>query len=222
MSRDYPTVVIYGTGEYAKAVFEILSLREVPVVGFLDPDPTRRNTTFLSRPILGSEVALLSGAITFHAAVIAIETSEPRARIAEMFRTTGVPLFSAIHPHAVISPSAQLQSGVVVFPGVVVAPDAIIEEGVVLHAGVLIETGAHIGSFCTLAPAVVIGPNAHIDTHTFIGVRATILENCSVGNHSMIGAHSLVRDNLPDHILAYGTPALVVDSWPERGKLQSS
>lgn len=221
MSRDYPTVVIYGTGEYAKAVFEILSLRDVPVAGFLDPDPSRRNTLFLSRPVLGSEVAILSGAITFHAAVIAVENPPARARIAETFRTAGIPLFSAIHPHAVISPSARLEAGCVVLPGVIVGPEAEVAEGAALHAGVILETGAHVGAFCTLAPAAVIGPGASVADRSFIGARATVMEKCAVGSHVMVGAHSLVLTDLPDHVLAYGTPAQVTDSWPERGKLQA-
>jgi acetyltransferase-like isoleucine patch superfamily enzyme len=35
----------------------------------------------------------------------------------------------------------------------------------------------------------------------------------------MVGAGAVVVTDLPDHVLALGVPALVVDSWPERGNL---
>ncbi len=221
MSREYPTVVVYGTGNHAEAVFEILSLREVPVAGFLDPDPAKRNTVFCSRPILGSEVAVLSGAITFHAAVVAVEDSDARARIAEMFRTAGVPLFSAIHPSAIISPSARIEAGCVAFAGAIVGTGAQVGEGTVLHAGAIVETAARVGSFCTLAPAALIGPRSGVGSHTFVGARATIMEGRQVGHHVMVGAHGLVLTDLPDHVLARGIPAVVVDSWPQRGRLET-
>ncbi len=219
MSREFPSVVIYGTADHAKAVLEILSLREIPVAGFLDPDPLKRNDKYLSRPILGTELLLSTGEFNFEAGVIALADSFGRSRVAQLFKSANVPLLSAVHPTAIVSPSARLGSGCVVCAGAVVGPGAVIGDNAIVHTRAVVDQDVLVGSFAHVATGAVLCPGVQIGEHTWIGAHATILEGRRIGQSTMVGAAAAVVTDLPDHVLALGVPALVVDSWPDRGQL---
>ena len=219
MSREYPSVVIYATGDLAQSIFEIFSLREIPVAGFLDPDPALRNQKFLSRPVFGTELILETGEYPFQAAAIAVADGESRARLATLFRDAGVRLLSAVHPTAVISPSARLGSGCLVCAGAIVGPGAVIGDCSILHTRAVVDQDAKVGDFCHVATGAVLCPGVEIGEKTWVGASVTVIENRRIGKHCMVGAGAVVVTDLPDHVLALGLPAMVVDSWPERGKL---
>jgi sugar O-acyltransferase (sialic acid O-acetyltransferase NeuD family) len=219
MSRDFPSVVIYGTADHAKTVLEILGLREIPVAGFMDPDPLKRNDRFMSRPILGTEVLLSTGEFNFQAGVIALADSLSRSRVATLFKAAGVPLLSAVHPAAVVSPSARLGAGCVVCAGAVVGPGAVVGDNAIVHTRAVVDQDVELGPFAHVATGAVLCPGVQVGEHSWIGANATVLEGRRIGQSTMVGAGAVVVTDLPDHVLALGVPALVVDSWPERGNL---
>ena len=81
-----------------------------------------------------------------------------------------------------------------------------------LH-GVVIEDNVQIGSHCSIysistidqiTGKVILKNNCKVGSHT------TILPGISIGKNSIIGAHSLVNKDIPDNVVAVGTPAKVV------------
>ncbi|MBU6997461.1 MAG: acyltransferase [Theionarchaea archaeon] len=53
---------------------------------------------------------------------------------------------------------------------------------------------------------IVIGDN------TFIGIGCIILPGVSIGSNVIVGAGSVVRDSIPDSVVAAGNPARVISS----------
>ena len=75
----------------------------------------------------------------------------------------------------------------------------------VSHPADAIERGLKIGD--TIDPArsrVEIGDNA------FIGFGSVILPNVTIGRNSIIGARSVVTGDIPDNVIAAGSPARVI------------
>jgi len=75
----------------------------------------------------------------------------------------------------------------------------------VSHPVDAIERGLKIGD--TVDPArsrVEIGDNA------FIGFGSVILPNVTIGRNSIIGARSVVTGDIPDNVIAAGSPARVI------------
>lgn len=75
----------------------------------------------------------------------------------------------------------------------------------VSHPADAIERGLKIGD--TVDPArsrVEIGDNA------FIGFGSVILPNVTIGRNSIIGARSVVTGDIPDNVIAAGSPARVI------------
>ena len=68
----------------------------------------------------------------------------------------------------------------------------------------IVGDGSHIGPGATLAGCVNIGKNC------FIGAGAVIGSRVNIGSNTIIGAGSLVLKDIPDNVVAYGSPARII------------
>jgi sugar O-acyltransferase (sialic acid O-acetyltransferase NeuD family) len=119
-------------------------------------------------------------------------------------------LTSIISPRAYISPTAQIERGVVVCTGSLVSVNAKIEENSVVYHQSLVGHGAKIQKNCFISSMVNIAGNVKIGANTFIGMGALIREGVTIGHDVVIGMGSVVTKDIPDGMLAYGNPARVV------------
>ena len=79
--------------------------------------------------------------------------------------------------------------------------------------GVEIEKNVQIGSHCSLYSVstidnkkgkITIKENAKICTH------CTIMPGITIGKNSIVGAHSYVNKDIPDNVIAFGTPIKII------------
>lgn len=75
----------------------------------------------------------------------------------------------------------------------------------VSHPADAIERGMKIGD--TIDPA---RSRVEIGDHTFVGFGSVILPNVRIGCNSIIGARSVVTGDIPDNVIAAGSPARVI------------
>lgn len=88
---------------------------------------------------------------------------------------------------------------------------------VIEHAGGIVVSGfARFGDHCRVRNGVVVGlarvedPCAPwIGDHVDIGAGAKILGRVRIGNHVRIGANAVVLQDVPDHHIAVGVPAVI-------------
>ena len=117
-----------------------------------------------------------------------------------------------------------------IHPDVCVARDVSIGEGTVVMAGAVVNTGTRIGAFCILntrcsvdhectlgefssvAPGVVTGGCVAIGPFSAVGIGATLIHEVRIGEHTVVGAGATVVNDVPDHVVVYGTPARFVRS----------
>ena len=52
----------------------------------------------------------------------------------------------------------------------------------------------------------------HIGENCWIGAGSIILPGVTIGDHTVIGAGSVVIKDIPDHVVAVGTPCRVIRS----------
>jgi sugar O-acyltransferase (sialic acid O-acetyltransferase NeuD family) len=219
MSSDYPTVVIYGTGGQAKVVKEILSLRNIPIAGFMDPRPEKAGTLFLERPVFGSEKLLSSGNPPFATCVIAVGKGNVREELGEVFAKYSIPVISVVHPNAVISPYATLSQGTMVSAGAIIGPGVKISKSVIVNTGAIVDNDCILGSYSQVAPGAVLCGGVNVGALSYIGAGATVIQGINIGSNSMIGAGAVVVDDVPDNVVVVGVPAIIIDSWPIKGTL---
>jgi len=79
--------------------------------------------------------------------------------------------------------------------------------------GVIIEDRVQIGSHCSIYTISTIDNkegSVHLKENCKIGSHSTIMPNVTIGKNSIVGANSLVLVDIPDNVVAFGTPAKVM------------
>ena len=115
-----------------------------------------------------------------------------------------------IHPNSVIGSNVNYGVGFHLSPLSVIAPFTTIGDFVVINRNVSIGHHNTIENFVTINPGVNIAGCCTIKEGSIIGAGATILDKVTIGKNSIIGAGSIVTKDIPDGVVAYGSPAKIV------------
>jgi acetyltransferase EpsM len=205
-------IVIWGASGHAKVVADIIRLRgEYQIFGFIDSiDPSRRNTEFYKSIILGGEEQLerLKDA-GISRLVLGFGDGDARLKLADLIKSRGFQLLSAIHPGAIISSNVIISPGTVVAAGAIINSDSLIGENVIINTSSSVDHECVISDGAHICPGVHLGGRVRIGTGTWVGIGACVSDHVSIGNRSIIGAGSVVVRDLPHGIVAYGNPARV-------------
>lgn len=115
----------------------------------------------------------------------------------------------AIHPSAIISPSAIIGEGTVIMAGVVINADTIIGKHCIVNTGATIDHDCVVNDYCHIAPGAHVCGGCHIGEGTWIGAGTSVIQCRKVGEKCMIGAGSVVIKDIPNGVKAYGNPCKV-------------
>ena len=77
--------------------------------------------------------------------------------------------------------------------------------------GVVVHPTAKIGVNCLLFQQVTLVENVVVGGHVDIGAGAKILRPVHIGNHAQIGGNAVVLHDVPEHGIAVGVPARVLE-----------
>ncbi len=209
---DREKVVIWGASGHALVVADIIRLRgDYRIIGFLDDiNPQSHNTKFCNLPILGGVEQLdkisREGVKNL---IFGFGDCGARLKLAQLVRSKGFDLITAIHPQAIVAADAVIGEGTVIAAGAVVNPATKIGNNVIINtsAGVdhecVIEDGAHI------CPGVHLGGKVIVGQAAWVGIGSTIKDGVKIGKRSLVGAGSVVLNDIPPEAAAYGVPARV-------------
>jgi acetyltransferase-like isoleucine patch superfamily enzyme len=85
--------------------------------------------------------------------------------------------------------------------------------------GVTIEDFVQIGSHCSIYSVSTIdektGP-VTLKKGCRIGSHSVVMPGVTVGENTTVGAFSFVNTDIPDGVVAYGTPVKIIKPIPER------
>ena len=199
--------VVLGAGGHAKVVIATLEAAGWEVAAALDDDPARRGDRVLGVEVAGpvADLAAWDGV----AAVAAIGDNRARqrlvARVEELL--PGVSWATAVHPSAVVHPSARLGPGTVVFAGAVVQPEAALGAHVVVNTGASVDHDCRIGDFVHLAPGGRLAGGVAVAEGALLGIGCAVLPGRRVGAWAVVGAGATVVEDVADGWTVVGTPA---------------
>ena len=193
---------LYGASGHGKVVKDILEANGTKVVAFLDDNP---------------EVAECGGLPVLHEpngkspVIVSIGAGRARKMIVEKLRkvSPGIVFGTAVHPSAVVSPSARLGEGTVVMPGAVINADAVVGKHCIVNTGATVDHDCVLGDYCHVAPGAHVCGMTCIGEGTWVGVGSSLIQCLHIGRDCIIGAGSVVLCDLPDGATAYGCPAKV-------------
>jgi len=209
-------IVIVGAGGHGKVVLDILrATGKHRVVGFLDADPSLTGTRVGDLPVLGNihQIARLRQQ-KVKGAVVAIGDNHVRLRYAAHLRQEGLELVSAIHPSAIIAPSASVGTNVVIAAGAVICAEARLGDSVILNTNAVVEHECEVADGAHVCPTAALGGRVSVGRGAFLGLGAKLIPCISIGHGATVGAGAVVIRDIPDGATAVGVPARVIKLAP--------
>jgi UDP-perosamine 4-acetyltransferase len=206
-------VVIIGGGGHAKVVIESLRASGHAVAAIVDADPTPREV--LGVPVVGDDLklpALKEQGLS--QLFVAIGDNRLREKLGRKAQSLGFVLVNAIHPSAVISPSAKLGQGVAVMAGVAINADTDVGDLAIINTGAVVDHDGRLGVACHLGPACALAGGVNIGDRAFLGVGARAIPGVTIGADTTVGAGGVVVRDLPEAVLAIGVPAKIKGDRP--------
>lgn len=206
---------IWGSAGHAKVLAELIEREGGRVSAFFDNRPEARSVREDVPLFVGEEGFLrwVEGVrATSHHGLVAIggDRGADRLRIQALFRRHGLSLPSVVHRDASVSPSARLGSGTQVLAQAVVAADAVLGEACIVNHRSAVDHECVIGHGVHLAPGVTLCGCVEIGDEAFIAAGSTVLPRVRIGRRTIVGAGSVVTRDLPEGVVAYGSPARVI------------
>ena len=202
-------VVIYGAGGLGCLVQDILiQAGQYRPVAFLDSDPAKHGTNVMNMPVRGGGeqiAALLDAGV--RGAIVAIGENVARVAVAETLAAHGLQLFSAIHPLASISRSAQIGEHVIIGPRAIVCVHVRIGAHTVLSAGAIAEHDNVVGRGVFLYPAVRLAGTVTVDDFATVGIGASVIPGRRVGRGAYVEPGAVVIHDVPPNTTVGGVPA---------------
>jgi sugar O-acyltransferase (sialic acid O-acetyltransferase NeuD family) len=115
-----------------------------------------------------------------------------------------------IHKGLDISRMSRIGSGVLINSKVSIAAHTTIGNFVSINRHVSIGHHTTISDYCSINPGTNIAGNVIIGEGTTIGMGTNVLHQVRIGKNTIIGAGSVVTKDVPDNVIAYGSPCKIV------------
>ena len=200
-----PALAIIGAGGHALSVWDAAVSGGFEPVAFVDPLkvgslcglPVVATLSELNHPV--ADLALGIGTNFLR--------QEEFARLIEGAQRYRFP--PIIHRSAWVSPSAFIGAGAVVLSMASVGADCMVGVGAILNTSSSLDHSSELFDFASLGPGAHTGGEVRIGKRAMIGLNAGIFPRVVVGDDSVVGAHSLQKDDLEDHLVSIGVPAVV-------------
>jgi len=208
-------VIGLGAGGHAKVVLETLAaMGGFEVVGLLDPRRELWQTEVHGVPVLGGDELLAShydsGVRHAFIGLGSGSDTRPHGRLFDFARSAGVELVDAVHPAAVISPSATSGPGLTVFAVAVVNADARLGADVIVNTGAIVEHDCRLGDHVHVATGARLASGVVLEDGVHVGAGATVIQGLTVGAGSVVGAGAVVVSDIERGVVVAGVPARVL------------
>jgi len=138
--------------------------------------------------------------------VACIGQNAARRRLSESALAYGLAPFTLVHPSCVVSASARLGTGCILFPRATVNGGAMIGDGTILNTGAIVEHDGVVGPYCNLGPGFVSGGRVRLDEEVYAGLGVVILPDVRIGAGAVLGAGTVVTRDVSPKAVVKGVP----------------
>lgn len=186
---------LYGASGHGKVIKEIIEANGGCVEAFVDDNPKAEQ--LMGVPVLHDTAGLSP-------MIISIGDNAIRKQIVSRLQCR---FGTAIHPSAVVSPSATIGEGTVVMPGAVINAHAVIGKHCIINTGASVDHDCVVADYCHLAPHSTLCGGVHVGEGTLIGVGACVIPCMKIGSWCTIGAGSVIINQINNNMKVVGNPA---------------
>jgi sugar O-acyltransferase (sialic acid O-acetyltransferase NeuD family) len=214
MSAD--GIFVIGASGHAKVVIDIVERQSLwRIVGLIDTYKGP-GTEIMGYAVLGCESCLpdLMAKHGVDATIIAIGDNRIRHQVALRVASVAPSLafVNAVHPSARIARDVEMGKGVAIMAGVTINPGTRVGDFCYVNTNASVDHDNVLDPFSCVQPNAATGGNVRLGAFSVLAMGATVVQGISVGADTIVGAGSTVLDDVPDRVVAYGTPCRVVRS----------
>lgn len=200
---------IYCAGGLGREVLELArQTGNYEEISFLDDHCTLPAVNGAAVCTLGE--LMTQGLPAYSRAVVANGEPQVLRKLIANLEDNGIPLETVVHPSVYLPDSTQVQPGVIVQDRVFLGPNVKIGKGSCIYYSTALGHDVSIGAYSHISMGCMIAGQVTIGSGTYIGAGAVIRNQVTIGKNCIIGMGSLVTRDIPDNVVAYGSPCRVV------------
>ena len=141
---------------------------------------------------------------------LGVNKASGKEQVFKFFEKYRPELINIIHQTSAISKTAHLGNGVLINSLVSIASFAQIGNFVSINRNASVGHHTVIEDFVTINPGANIAGFVKIGRKSLIGMGVNIIDGINIGENTIVGAGSLVTKDLPDGVVAYGNPCVII------------
>ena len=202
------TLAILGASGHGKIIADIAEQLGFSVSFYDDAYPNKKNIEYWS--VVGTFSDLLNVPSNNMNVAVAIGHNNTREEKIKTLAKNGYTLPILIHPSAIISKYAQIDSGSVIAANAVINAFAVIGRGCIINTSAIIEHDCKIGDFTHICPGTSLAGGVYVGRSSWVGIGSKVKQLINIGDNTLIGAGSLVVKDIPSGVIAYGSPCIKV------------
>ena len=142
--------------------------------------------------------------------VLGVYQPQHKIKIIQTLNPAKLKFTNVIHKGLDMSYTSKLGDGILINSKVSIAAHTTIGDFVSINRHVSIGHHTTIGDYCSINPGTNIAGNVTIGEGTTIGMGTNILHQVKIGKNTIIGSGSVVTKDIPDNVIAYGSPCKII------------
>jgi sugar O-acyltransferase (sialic acid O-acetyltransferase NeuD family) len=133
-----------------------------------------------------------------------------KKKVVDVFNVDISKFINVINKNSSISSTSKIGRGCLINSMVSIAAHSTIGNFVTINRNSSIGHHTNIGDLITINPGVNIAGNCVVGEGSTLGMGVNVIDGINIGKNSIIGAGSLVTKNIPDNVIAYGSPCKII------------
>jgi sugar O-acyltransferase (sialic acid O-acetyltransferase NeuD family) len=202
-------IFIVGAGAHGRVVLDILRDAGEESIRFADDGQQLWGQQVNGATVVSFQETLERepGSIGF---VVSLGRPLVRLALCGRIRGRGHVLLNAIHPRAVVEPSAAMGTGNMISANAVVNSNARLGDSVLVNTMTIVEHDCVVEDGVSLSARTCLSGKASVGRGAFLCAGVLVLPRVHIGAEAVIGAGSVVTADVPEKTLALGYPARAI------------
>lgn len=201
-------LAIIGASGHGKVIAEIAELLGYSISFFDDAYPEKSQVEHWL--IKGDLSAYFLEKNSFFGAVVAIGNANIRESILTKLQCNQIATPTLIHPSAMVSKHAKINTACVVMAGAVINAFATIGKGCIINSNAVVEHDCVFADFVHICPNSAVAGGTTVGKSSWVGIGTNVKQMVNIGADVLIGAGSVVINDIPAGQTVVGVPAKVL------------